>query len=102
MAGFELAEAADGLEAVVVAGRENPEVVFLDVDMPGMDGFEACRRLRADAETAEATIVMLTASSGDAAEREAEDAGADLFLTKPFSPLELLHLVERLGGRPRG
>ena len=102
MAGFELAEAADGLEAVAVAGRENPQVVFLDVDMPRMDGFEACRRLRADADTAEATIVMLTASSGGAAERQAEDAGADLFLTKPFSPLELLHLVERLGGRPRG
>lgn len=99
VAGFDLAEAANGLEAVVVAGRETPEVVFLDIDMPGMDGFEACRRLRADPDTAEATIVMLTAASGDAAEREAEDAGADLFLTKPFSPLELLHLVESLGGR---
>jgi len=99
VAGFELTEAANGLEAVVVAGRESPEVVFLDIDMPGMDGFEACRLLRADPDTADATIVMLTAASGDAAEREAEDAGADLFLTKPFSPLALLHLVESLGGR---
>ena len=59
-----------------------------------MDGFEACRRLRADPDTADATIVMLTAAAGDAAEREAEEAGADLFLTKPFSPLELLRLVD--------
>ena len=97
VAGFELAQAANGFEAVVVAGREKPEVVFLDIDMPRMDGFEACRRMRADPETADATIVMLTAASGGASEREAEEAGADLFLTKPFSPLELLHLVESLG-----
>jgi len=99
VAGFELTEAGDGFEAVVVAGRENPQVVFLDIDMPRMDGFEACRRLRAAPGTAEATIVMLTAASGGSAERQAEDAGADLFLTKPFSPLELLHLVESLGAR---
>lgn len=102
VAGFDLTEAADGFEAVVVAGRDHPQVVFLDIDMPRMDGFEACRRMRAHPETAEATIVMLTAASGGAAEREAEDAGADLFLTKPFSPLELLHLVESLGARPGG
>lgn len=97
VAGFELAEASDGIEAVVVAGRDTPELVFLDIDMPGMDGYEACRRLRADPDTADATIVMLTAASGDLAEREAEDAGADLFLTKPFSPLALLHLVDIFG-----
>ncbi len=62
-----------------------------------MDGLEVCRRLRADPDTADATIVMLTAAAGDAAEREAEEAGADLFLTKPFSPLELLRLVDDLG-----
>jgi two-component system chemotaxis response regulator CheY len=62
-----------------------------------MDGLEACRRLRAGAATADATIVMLTANAGDHAEHEAELAGADLFLTKPFSPLELLRLVDELG-----
>ena len=65
--------------------------------MPRMDGLEVCRRLRADPATASATIVILTAAAGDAAEREAEGAGADLFLTKPFSPLELLRLVHDLG-----
>jgi len=97
VAGFELAEAGDGAEAVAVASREPPEMVFLDIDMPELDGLEVCRRLRAAPETASATIVILTAAAGDAAEREAELAGADLFLTKPFSPLELLRLVHDLG-----
>jgi CheY-like chemotaxis protein len=97
VADFELMEAADGREALEVAGETPPELVFLDIDMPEVDGFEACRRLRANAGTAGSTIVMLTAAVGDEAEREAEDAGADLFLTKPFSPLELLRLVHDLG-----
>jgi two-component system chemotaxis response regulator CheY len=97
VAEFQLHEAADGVEALDVALRERPTLVFLDVDMPRLDGIEACRRMRADTASSSATIVMLTAAHGDSVEREAEDAGADLFLTKPFSPLELLRLVDRLG-----
>jgi CheY-like chemotaxis protein len=97
VAGFELTEASNGREALEVARREPPQLVFLDIDMPQIDGYEACRRLRAEPETAQATIVMLTAAAGQEAEREAEEAGADLFLTKPFSPLELLRLVHDLG-----
>ena len=67
--------------------------------MPRLNGIETCRRLRSDPATAEATIVMLTGDSGDIAERGAQDAGADLFLTKPFSPLHLLRLVDRIGAR---
>ena len=96
---FHLHEAADGVEAVEVARRELPALVFLDIDMPRMNGFEACRRLRSDDTTSGATIVMLTAAHGEGVEREAEEAGADLFLTKPFSPLDLLRLVDRLGGQ---
>jgi CheY-like chemotaxis protein len=97
---FELHEAADGAQALEVAKRERPSLVFLDVDMPVLDGIEACRRLRALDETAGATIVMLTAAHGDSVERSSEEAGADLFLTKPFSPLELLRLVDQLGDSP--
>jgi CheY-like chemotaxis protein len=99
VANVELHEASDGVQAVDLAQRERPALVFLDVDMPGLDGIEVCRRLRADAVTGEATIVMLTAAHGDGVEREAEEAGADLFLTKPFSPLDLLRLVDALGGQ---
>ena len=97
VAGFDLVEAADGRQAVEAAARARPELVFLDIEMPGLDGLEACRRLRADPHTARATIVILTAAAAGDAERDAETAGADLFLTKPFSPLELLTLVHRLG-----
>jgi CheY-like chemotaxis protein len=97
VAGYRLQEASDGAEAVAVAVEARPEIVFLDVDMPELNGIEACRRLRSDPATAGATIVMLTGASGPQAERGALDAGADLFLTKPFSPLHLLRLVDRIG-----
>ena len=96
---FELHEAADGVEALEVARAARPRLVFLDVDMPRLDGIETCRRLREDDATRDLTIVMLTAAHGDSVESEAEQAGADLFLTKPFSPLELLRLVDQLGER---
>jgi len=94
---LELHEAADGLEALEIARREQPALVFLDVDMPGLNGIDACRRLREEEATSDATIVMLTATQGESVERRAEAAGADLFLTKPFSPLDLLRLVDQLG-----
>lgn len=94
---FVLHEASDGRQALEVARRERPALVFLDVDMPVMDGIETCRQLREGADTSNATIVMLTAAHGDGVEGRAEDAGADLFLTKPFSPLDLLRLVDQLG-----
>ncbi len=97
VAQFELHEAADGIEALEVALRESPSLVFLDVDMPRLDGIGACRRLRAEEGTSATTIVMLTAAHSDTVERQAEEAGADLFLTKPFSPLDLLRLVDQLG-----
>jgi two-component system chemotaxis response regulator CheY len=97
---FELHEAADGAQALEIAARVKPSLVFLDVDMPVLDGIEACRRLRSLEQTERATIVMLTAAHGDRVERSSEEAGADLFLTKPFSPLELLRLVDQLGDSP--
>ena len=94
--GIRLVEAADGEEAVARARQDSPRLVFLDIDMPGLDGVEACRRLR-EGPAADATIVMLTAAAGEEVERDASAAGADLFLTKPFSPLELLRIVDGLG-----
>jgi CheY-like chemotaxis protein len=97
ISGYRLVLAADGLDAVAAALREHPEIVFLDVEMPGCNGVEVCRRLRSDPATAETTIVMLTAAESPDVEREADAAGADLFLTKPFSPLHLLRIVDRVG-----
>jgi two-component system chemotaxis response regulator CheY len=96
VAGFELFEAGDGEEALMVASVNRPALVFLDIDMPKLNGIETCRRLRERTLTSGATIVMLTAAHGADTERAAEEAGADLFLTKPFSPLDLLRLVDEL------
>jgi DNA-binding response OmpR family regulator len=95
VSGFEVRQAGDGEAAVEVAAAEPPAIVFLDIDMPRMDGISACRALR-EAHGAGPRIVMLTAAGRDQ-EEAALQAGADLFLTKPFSPLDLLRLVDELG-----
>jgi CheY-like chemotaxis protein len=96
---FALIEAGDGEEAVAMARRTRPAIVLLDIDMPGLDGIEVCRALRADPRTRGATIVVLTAARArDLADR-VRAAGADEMLAKPFSPLALLQLIDRLDGR---
>ena len=97
VAGFHLCEAGDGEEVLATAVAENPAIVLLDIDMPRLDGVETCRRLRSDPLTADTTIVMLTGLSDGHAQDRAVAAGADLFLTKPFSPLRLLRLVDEIG-----
>ena len=100
VAEFDLHEAADGAEALEVARRERPTLVFLDVDMPVL---ERDRRL----PTAALATSDEPRDDRDADRRarrqrraRAEEAGADLFLTKPFSPLDLLRLVDQLGEQP--
>jgi CheY-like chemotaxis protein len=97
VAGFALLEAEDGRAAIEVAAEHQPRLVFLDVDMPRLDGISTLRELRAMETMNDATIVMLTA--GHEHEADARSAGADEFLTKPFSPLDLLRLVEDLASK---
>jgi two-component system chemotaxis response regulator CheY len=99
VSGFDLVEAGDGIEAIERAQLTEPSIVFLDIDMPHLDGIATCAQLRSSPRTSDATIVILTAATDDRAERRAGEAGADLFLTKPFSPLDLLRLVDRIGER---
>ncbi|HEX9775593.1 MAG TPA: response regulator [Actinomycetota bacterium] len=94
---FELLTAADGLEAVRMAREAIPNVVVLDVMMPGANGFDVCRTLRAEARFDETRIVMLTARTSPRDREEGIRAGADAFFTKPFSPLDLIEAVT--GGR---
>jgi two-component system chemotaxis response regulator CheY len=96
VAGFDLVEACDGVQAVELAGARTPAIIFLDVNMPRLDGIGAAAQLRALPGSEAVTIVMLTAA-GQERERDAREAGADLFLTKPFSPLDLLRLVDEIG-----
>ncbi len=97
-AGFDVAIETDGRAALDAALARPPDVLVLDVMLPGLDGFEVLRRLRADQRGAGLRIVMLTAK-GQRVDREtAIDGGADLFITKPFSNAELVAAVRRLAG----
>jgi DNA-binding response OmpR family regulator len=89
-------EAADGLQALETALAARPDLILLDVQMPCLDGLEVCRRLRANASLAGTRIVMLTAAGQDADRARGLAAGADEYLTKPFSPLALFTLVRSL------
>jgi two-component system alkaline phosphatase synthesis response regulator PhoP len=88
--------AGDGVAALTIADRVEPGLIFLDVNMPGPDGVEVCRRLRADARFRTTPIVMLTAATQPEDVRRGLEAGASEYLTKPFSPVRLLTLVETL------
>ena len=89
-------EAGDGYEALDIARTKRPDVMLLDVAMPGMTGFEVCRTLKSDPTTATITIIMLTAHGQSSDRQRAEAAGADHFIVKPFSPIQLLRLVDRV------
>jgi ribonuclease P protein subunit RPR2 len=101
--GFEVEvdEAADAGEAVVAIARARPDVIVLDVRMPGIDGLQLCRRLKSDPATRDIAVVLLTGSEGGT-QAASDAAGADAFVAKPFSPLELLGVTERLAGRRYG
>jgi DNA-binding response OmpR family regulator len=93
---FDLLQAADGEEALGLALSEHPALVLLDINMPRLDGFEVCRRLKADPSTCDIKIVMLTARRGETDRQEARNAGADEYFSKPFSPIQLLNRVYAL------
>ena len=86
---FDVLTASGGAQAIEVALAQHPDIVLLDVMMPGMDGFECCRRLRADPRTAHIPVVMVTALSETEDRLRGLEAGADDFLTKPFSEVAL-------------
>jgi DNA-binding response OmpR family regulator len=88
--GHEVLTAQDGQTAVELAAGEAPDLILLDVRMPGMDGYEACRRIR---EFSTVPIIMLTALAEDADKVKGLDTGADDYITKPFSADELLARV---------
>src|SRR5574342_599781 len=92
-AGYFALEAADGPKALDVFKREQPDLVILDVNLPGLSGFEVCRRIRKQAST---TIMMLTVRGSEEDQVRGLDLGADDYLTKPFSPRTLLARVRAL------
>jgi two-component system alkaline phosphatase synthesis response regulator PhoP len=92
--GYRIIEAQDGLSAVSLAKSEKPDLVVLDLMLPGMDGLEVCRTLKNQHHTAGIPIIMLTAKNEEIDKIIGLELGADDYLTKPFSPRELIARVK--------
>ncbi|HEV7888398.1 MAG TPA: response regulator [Acidimicrobiales bacterium] len=90
---YKVVDARSGDEALALLDSTTPRVVVLDVMMPGLDGVEVCRQI----DHSKIKVVMLTARDDPALEQACKDAGADAFLTKPFSSIRLLDVIEELG-----
>jgi len=95
---YELLEAHDGEAGVAAARRDRPDVIVMDVQLPKLSGLDATRALRAEPETANIPIIVVTsfALSGD--DKKAMDAGATAYLAKPYSPRQLLDTIRRMAG----
>ncbi len=95
---YQIFQAANGPEALDVVRRDRPDLILLDVMMQagGMDGFEACRRIKTDLETSNSFIMMLTARGQKSDLEQGYAAGANDYFTKPFSPLELMAKVDEV------
>ncbi len=94
-AGHRTLEAPDGNTAIAVARREHPDLIIMDLALPGMDGWEASRRLKADPDTADIPIIALTAFAMRGDEERAREAGCDGYLSKPCRPQTIRDAVQR-------
>jgi two-component system KDP operon response regulator KdpE len=92
--GFEIREAADGRAALAMVREKPPDLMFLDLNIPGASGAEVLRQIKADPATASVRVVIVTAT-GEEGREYVLSLGADEYFTKPFSPLALLRTVER-------
>jgi DNA-binding response OmpR family regulator len=98
-AGYAVTTAGDGAEALKKARTQSPDMIVLDVMLPEMDGFEICKSLRLDSATAKIPIIMLTAKAAEIDRVLGLELGADDYLTKPFSPRELLLRIKKILAR---
>ena len=92
--GYDVLTASDGEEGINKAKNEKPDIIVMDIMMPKMDGYEACKRIKADPETKDIPVILLTAKGREADRKLGADAGADDYVVKPFSPGRLIERVE--------
>jgi DNA-binding response OmpR family regulator len=97
--GYEVITAANGLEGINKAHKEAPDLVILDVMLPGMDGFEICHRLKSEPDTASLLILMFSAKAQEIDKNTGLKVGADDYLPKPATPAEIVNRVAKLLAR---
>jgi CheY-like chemotaxis protein len=94
--GYDVLPAQNGEEAVEVATEERPDLVILDIMMPRLDGYQACEKLKSNDDTKDIPVVFLSAKAQQSDIQRGKDYGVADYLTKPFDPMDLLGVVERL------
>jgi len=94
--GVEVLTANDGSEALEIIEKEQPGLIFLDVMMPKIDGFEVCRKVKSDLGLGNIFIVMLTAKGQETDKKQGLEVGANTYITKPFDPDKIMQIVEQL------
>jgi DNA-binding response OmpR family regulator len=97
--GVEIVQASDGRQGLDIIRSFCPDIVFLDVMMPGMNGYEVCQVLKSDDGFSKTVVVMLTAKGQDTDREKGIENGADYFMTKPFDPDEVLELAVKIIGK---
>ncbi|MBU1975276.1 MAG: response regulator [Nanoarchaeota archaeon] len=93
---FDVHIANDGKEGIEKAHELKPEVILLDIMLPGMNGFDICKKIRANKDLSETKIIMVTAKDQQKDELEGMGLGADDYIMKPFEPIELMHVVNQV------
>lgn len=99
--GYQVLTASNGLEGIRKAHNEEPDLIILDVMLPGMDGFEICHSLRSEPDTAQLPILMFSAKAQEIDKDTGLKVGADDYLAKPADPAEVVSRVEKLLARKR-
>jgi two-component system, OmpR family, alkaline phosphatase synthesis response regulator PhoP len=100
--GVDFFTAENGEQALEIIKKENPQLVFLDVMMPKMNGMEVCRRVKKELNMDDVYIVLLTAKGQELDRKKGQEVGADIYMTKPFDPESLLQKAKEVLGIPAG
>ena len=98
MEGYEVVTALDGEQALEKARSEKPDLIVLDIMMPKLDGYETCKRLKADPATKEVPVILLSAKGRNVDQKVGFEVGADDYITKPFSPRKLVERINAILG----
>jgi two-component system alkaline phosphatase synthesis response regulator PhoP len=98
MEGYEVVTALDGEQALEKARAEKPDLIVLDIMMPKLDGYETCKRLKADAATKDVPVILLSAKGRNVDQKVGFEVGADDYITKPFSPRKLVERINAILG----
>ncbi len=96
--GFDVITAADGEQALARARSERPDLIVMDIMMPRLDGYETCKRLKSDPGTKDIPVLLLTARGREEDRKRGMEAGANDYMTKPFSPNKLIGRVSEMLG----